>query len=120
MKATALSLSCALACASQPLADDRALGAILGSFVADAASMPLHWIYDTKKVAKLVGDGKPEFFHTPSCPFYKYALGEDTPYGQQSRVYLAAMSQNSSTRHLAHFTSMHSEKTRLTANNLVF
>ena len=29
---------------------DRAMGAILGSFTADAAAMPLHWIYDTKKV----------------------------------------------------------------------
>jgi hypothetical protein len=53
---SAVSISAQVVQLEQPLgASDRALGAILGSFVADAASMPLHWIYDTKKVAKLVG-----------------------------------------------------------------
>jgi hypothetical protein len=70
---------------------DRRLGAIVGSFVADAATMPLHWIYSTDKVKELVGQGNPEFFHTPSCPFYDYALGENTPYGQQTLAYLDAV-----------------------------
>jgi ADP-ribosylglycohydrolase len=70
---------------------DRRLGAILGSFVADAAAMPLHWIYSTAKVKELVGQGDPEFYHTPSCPFYDYALGENTPYGQQTLAYLNAV-----------------------------
>ncbi len=33
----------------------RAEAAILGGFVADAAAMPLHWIYDVNEIAKLVG-----------------------------------------------------------------
>lgn len=33
----------------------KAQAAILGSFVADAAAMPLHWIYDTSEIARLVG-----------------------------------------------------------------
>jgi hypothetical protein len=55
----------------------RAKAAILGGFVADAATMPLHWIYDVEKIKELVGDKNPEFFSPPSCPFYTYELGED-------------------------------------------
>lgn len=76
---------------------DRAMGAILGSFVADAATMPLHWIYDTKEVAQLVAKAPgqhPEFYDPPQVTFYHYPLGEDSPYGQQSRVYLAALANN--------------------------
>ncbi len=33
----------------------RAEAALLGSFVSDAAVMPLHWIYDTNEIKQLVG-----------------------------------------------------------------
>lgn len=56
----------------------RAKAAILGGFVADAATMPLHWIYDVEKIKELVGNKNPEFFNPPSCPFYTYELGENT------------------------------------------
>jgi len=71
--------------------NERALGAILGSFVSDAATMPLHWIYDVDKIKNLVGTGNPEFYKTPSCPYYTYPLGENTPYGQQTLIYLSAL-----------------------------
>jgi hypothetical protein len=67
---------------------ERATAAILGGFLADAAAMPLHWIYDTNEIARLVGTGVPEFFNPPSCPFYNYQPGMNTPYGQQDMVYL--------------------------------
>jgi hypothetical protein len=42
-----------------PLPNDvvkaRAVAAIVGGFLADAAAMPLHWIYDVNEIAKLVG-----------------------------------------------------------------
>eukprot|EP00191_Tetraselmis_sp_GSL018_P017201 CAMPEP_0177581442 /NCGR_PEP_ID=MMETSP0419_2-20121207/2150_1 /TAXON_ID=582737 /ORGANISM="Tetraselmis sp., Strain GSL018" /LENGTH=139 /DNA_ID=CAMNT_0019070485 /DNA_START=190 /DNA_END=606 /DNA_ORIENTATION=+ len=63
-----------------PVGDtDRRLGAILSSFVADAASMGLHWIYDVQKIKQLVGQGTPEFFEPPSCPYYKYDSGDLSP-----------------------------------------
>jgi hypothetical protein len=31
--------------------------AVIGSFVADAATMGLHWIYDTSKIDQLIADG---------------------------------------------------------------
>jgi hypothetical protein len=38
----------------------RAEAAVLGGFVADAAAMPLHWIYDINEIQRLVGDSNPE------------------------------------------------------------
>ena len=61
---------------------------VLGAFVADAAGMSLHWIYDQGQILRLVGSGSPFFFSPPSCPFYTYSLGSGTPYGQQTQVTL--------------------------------
>jgi ADP-ribosylglycohydrolase len=89
-----------------PLGDlDRRLGAIMGAAVADAAAMPLHWIYDTTSIdAKLGGKSSPKggqradaaFFSPPSCPFYKYPEGENSPYGQQNRVILSTLANEGS------------------------
>jgi len=76
--------------AETPTPKDRAIGAIVGSIVADAASMPVHWIYDVGKLQTLLGDkvATPEFFDPPSCPFYQYELGRGTPYGEGVLHYL--------------------------------
>ncbi|KAF4318434.1 hypothetical protein BBO99_00007102 [Phytophthora kernoviae] len=57
----------------------RALAAVTGGFVADAATMGLHWIYDGEKMKQLVaarGPNGPEFYEPPSCPFYSYESDE--------------------------------------------
>merc|ERR1740123_2083405 len=70
----------------------RRLGAITGAAIADAAAMPLHWIYDTSVIASKVGKGGDSaFFEPPSCAFYDYPEGENTPYGQQNRAILASI-----------------------------
>ncbi|KAI8465601.1 MAG: ADP-ribosylation/Crystallin J1 [Monoraphidium minutum] len=80
----------------------RAKAAVLGGIVADAATMPLHWIYDVPKMNQLLADAgrspaAPEFFPTPSCPFYNletpgqgqpaaavnHGLGDNSPYGEE-------------------------------------
>ena len=73
---------------SEPVIKERALAALTGGLLSDAAAMPLHWIYSTAEIKQLVGTGNPEFYHTPSCPFYKYQKGDSTPYGQQFQAYL--------------------------------
>ncbi|CAH0485361.1 unnamed protein product [Peronospora farinosa] len=64
----------------------RALAAITGGFVADAATMGLHWIYDDEKMKQLAvahGSAGPEFYEPPSCPFYSYESGALSPYGDE-------------------------------------
>jgi len=73
----------------------RAASAISGALLADAATMPLHWIYDPQKISNLTRDQDPAFFLTPSCPFYStarfpghYSLGQSSPYGEQMAAYV--------------------------------
>jgi hypothetical protein len=59
--------------------------AVLGSLVADAATMGVHWIYQTDKLAALLQSkgraNRPEFFEPPSCPFYQVAPGGGGGWG---------------------------------------
>jgi ADP-ribosylglycohydrolase len=70
---------------------DRARAALIGAFVADAATMPLHWIYPTKQIRDIIGDAKPEFYEKPSSPFYSYKLGDLSPYGEEAFLLLRSI-----------------------------
>ena len=49
----------------------RAMKAIKGAFIADAASMGTHWTYDPAEMLKLVSDKTvPEFRDPPAPQFY--------------------------------------------------
>jgi len=71
---------------------DGCLGAVKAGFVADAASMGLHWIYDVSKLKELTKSQSPEFFEPPSCPFYKYEPGQLSPYGAEALGVLQVLS----------------------------
>jgi hypothetical protein len=63
--------------------------------ISDAAAMPLHWIYDQSKIQELIaGESTSNFYHTPSCPFYKYPAGELSPYGGESIPVLRALAKS--------------------------
>ncbi|KAJ3594375.1 hypothetical protein NHX12_003682 [Muraenolepis orangiensis] len=71
---------------------DRAVGAILGSAVADAAAQPLHWVYDLQKLRALLAERpQPEFSPESANPFYRRAPGEQSCYGDQARVLLESL-----------------------------
>lgn len=73
---------------------DRALGAIIGSAVADAAAQPLHWLYDREKLAGILGvDTEPEFRPESSNPFYRRETGQQSCYGDQAYVLLESLSE---------------------------
>ena len=92
--AASLAVSAVTATATGSLSTyDRKVGAILGSMVADAAVMPLHWIYNQTEIADLVGNTDPAFHEPPSCPYYNYTFGENTQYGQEQLTYLRAMAK---------------------------
>lgn len=73
--------------------DESSKKAFLGAIVADSATMPLHWIYDSEKlVQSIVAEDKSkcEFNSVPSCPYYgakdfpgHYEVGQPTPNGEQ-------------------------------------
>lgn len=73
----------------EPLIAARAAAMVGGAFLTDAAVMPLHWVYSQSTIQQLVGKGDPAFFPDPSCPFYKYQLGMNTPYGQGAMAHLS-------------------------------
>lgn len=73
---------------------DRALGAIIGSAVADAAAQPLHWVYDLKKLVGLLAEEPyPEFKPQSANPFYKRDTGTQSCYGDQAYVLLESLSE---------------------------
>lgn len=87
------------------LPKERAKAAILGAFIADSASMPLHRIYDQGAIENLVkyrakdngnngdaDDGGCEFFSPCSCPHYTFPLGQCTPYGKEAYPILYSIS----------------------------
>lgn len=70
---------------------DRIVGALRGAFVADAASMGTHWIYNPVEMAAAVASiATPEFTNPPTPRFYSamefpghYGPGQLSPYGEQ-------------------------------------
>jgi hypothetical protein len=62
---------------------------------SDAATMPLHWIYDQKVIEEKLAEGaSPSFFDPPSCPYYKHPAGVFSPYGDESLPLLRSMGSN--------------------------
>ncbi|TKS87919.1 Crystallin J1B [Collichthys lucidus] len=74
---------------------DRAIGAIIGAAVADAAAQPMHWIYSPDKLKEILSDLEPcpEFRPQSANPFYRRMTGEQTCYGDQAYVLLESLSQ---------------------------
>jgi len=67
--------------AALPRAQERAVSSLLGATVADAASRPLHWVYDMTLMEELMKDGKdPEFWPESMSPFYTLPTGARSCY----------------------------------------
>ncbi|KAG9404108.1 hypothetical protein AC1031_005647 [Aphanomyces cochlioides] len=62
---------------------ERAVTAVVAGFVSDAASMPLHWIYNAHELSNLVAGRDPAFFSPPASKYYDYPLGALSPYGDE-------------------------------------
>ncbi|KAG7227370.1 hypothetical protein INR49_000375 [Caranx melampygus] len=73
---------------------NRAMGAIVGSAVADAAAQPLHWVYDLQKLQGILAqDPNPEFRSESANPFYRRQTGQQSCYGDQAYVLLESLSE---------------------------
>jgi len=74
----------------------RAFKCILGAVVADAATQPLHWIYDAEKLRTIVSSAsmQPEFYSPPQNPFYSIPVGSNTCYGDQIMALLESLAES--------------------------
>jgi ADP-ribosylglycohydrolase len=73
---------------------DRARDAILGSFLADAAALGLHWNYDQKDLQAKGGD-QPEFYDPSGNQYHsRRKVGEFTHYGDHALVALESVAEN--------------------------
>ena len=63
-----------------PILQQRCVAALLGATVADAATRPLHWIYNQTLLDDIVGLEHPEFWPVNKSPFYSLPLGRCSGY----------------------------------------
>ncbi|KAL4451369.1 hypothetical protein ABPG77_009441 [Micractinium sp. CCAP 211/92] len=74
----------------------RAINAVLGAALGDAAACSCQWVYSEPAMAALAvsaaerGTGL-EFFDPPQCPFFSYPLGSPSPYFEQAAVLLRSL-----------------------------
>ncbi|XP_077986655.1 crystallin J1A-like [Glandiceps talaboti] len=70
----------------------RAVAAVVGAVVADAAAMPVHWIYNNTALDKaLEGYTNPEFREPSAAFFYTIPVGRTSAYGDQAVVLLESL-----------------------------
>ncbi|XP_077987053.1 crystallin J1A-like, partial [Glandiceps talaboti] len=70
----------------------RAISAIVGAYVGDAAAQPLHWVYNLSDLDKAVeGYDNPEFRKPSANPYYTIATGRVSAYGDQAVVLLESL-----------------------------
>ena len=88
-------LSHLLASVSELPAEARAkVAAILGAVVADAASVPLQWIYEDEQLRGIVGEEAPEFWPECRCPYYAVPTGSPSCYGAEMAATLATLARD--------------------------
>jgi hypothetical protein len=93
----------------------RAKAAVLGGLCADAATQPLHWLYDLPQAMALAAGGpggtaSPEFFPMPSNPWYKTDVGNSSCYGDELVPLLKSMAEGEGHAfHAASFSEVRSQ-----------
>jgi len=70
------------------------MSAVIGAIVADAASLPLQWIYDVKKMQEVVGNKDPEFWPESHCPFFSLPTGASSCYSDEMASTLTTMASD--------------------------
>ena len=88
----------------------KKLHIFLGATVADAASRPLHWVYDEKKLKSYIkGKKNIAFFKQNRSPFYSIKTGEVSGYNDVGQVMFRTLTK----------TTNHKEVIKLFKKNIV-
>lgn len=69
----------------------RAVSAVIGAAVGDAASRPMHWLYDRKTLEEIVGVKDPAFWPESVSPFYTLPTGRRSCYNEVAYAMLRAL-----------------------------
>ncbi|XP_071511473.1 crystallin J1A-like [Diadema antillarum] len=78
--------------AAADVVNQRAVAAIIGALVGDAAAQPIHWIYNLNKLKDVLGSSENPEFRVPSAnPFYCIETGKNTCYGDQTLSLLESL-----------------------------
>ena len=71
---------------------------LMASFIGDAATMPVHWVYDQQRLKVSIRSDSnltSVLYHSHSiCPFYSYPTGVFSPYGDESVPLVYSMTDN--------------------------
>jgi len=90
--------------AQMPAGAKRKISAILGAVVADAASLPLEWIYKDEDMQDIVGSNPPEFWPSSHCPFYTLPTGSLSCYSDELVTSLSSLAASKAVLDLAALT----------------
>ena len=72
--------------------NQRAVAAVVGASVADAATRPFHWLYDRQRLYEIVGNDKdPAFWPRSESPFYTLPTGRRSCYNDLGVVMLRSL-----------------------------
>lgn len=83
---------------------EQKVAMILGGFLADAATMGLHWIYKQADIESKLQASEHHsvdscvFFEPPSCPFYQHEPGKLSPWGEEVVPLLALLGSSEPNR----------------------
>jgi len=70
----------------------RGIAAIIGARVADAASRPLHWVYNQHTLDNILKNSEtPEFWPENCSPYYSLPTGHCSPYNDTAYVGLLSL-----------------------------
>ena len=82
------------------LPNQRAVAAVVGASVGDAATRPFHWLYDRAKLENIVGDKDPAYWPVSVSPYYTLPTGRRSCYNDLGICTLTAM--NAAPAHAFH------------------
>jgi len=105
---------------SMPQQSKAAIGAVVGAIVADAASLPLQWIYKDADMDSIghwklsgdviAGDCSPAFYPSSKCPFFTVSTGANSCYGDEMKTCLAGLADQDGELDLDHIQKGIQEK----------
>ena len=74
----------------------RAVAAIVGACVGDAATRPVHWVYDRNLIENTIKNENPEFWPVNLSPFYSLETGRRSCYNDECLVMFNSLEANES------------------------